>query len=398
MRMLLDEARLAAAIRHANVVSTLDVVEQAGELFVVMEYVHGAALSRLLSLAELPVPPAVAVAIVTGALHGLHAAHEAKDEEGRPLEIVHRDVSPENVLVGTDGSARLLDFGVAKAASRLHTTRDGSIKGKLRYMAPEQLARRKVTRQTDVFAASAICWELLTGEKLFTGETDAEIVGAVLEAPIAAPSQVRPSVPMALDAIVLRGLSRDTTRRFSTARELALALAEACPPAGAAEVGLWVEGLASAELAKRQSRIADLEKAPLRADTLSATVTAYVPAPPRSRRVGVVVSGVAVSFAIAAGVVWLRGAPTGAVRSANAAPVTDLQPIASELPQEVAASSPPLAPLAPPLVPRTQAPVPRAKAAPAKTRSAAGVATTARSDCYELGPDGEPRLRRACMK
>jgi eukaryotic-like serine/threonine-protein kinase len=146
--MFLDEARLAAAIRHANVVATLDVVEQEGELFLVMEYVHGASLSRLVRETG-AIDPSIASAVVTGALHGLHAAHEAKDEEGHALEIVHRDVSPENVLVGVDGGARLLDFGVAKAASRLQTTRDGSIKGKLRYMAPEQLAGRKVTRRRD---------------------------------------------------------------------------------------------------------------------------------------------------------------------------------------------------------------------------------------------------------
>src|SRR5262249_50892141 len=153
--MFLDEARLAARIKHPNVVPTLDVVAEDGELFLVMEYVHGESLSRLLRVAinrgEM-VPPRIVSSIIAGVLYGLHAAHEAKSESGEPLNIVHRDVSPQNILVGSDGVVRVLDFGVAKAAGRLHTTREGQLKGKIAYMPPEQLNNKPLTRRADVYA------------------------------------------------------------------------------------------------------------------------------------------------------------------------------------------------------------------------------------------------------
>jgi len=137
----LDEARIAARIRHQNVVPTLDVVAADGEIFLVMEYVEGEPLSRLIRMApQNKLPVDVACAIAEAMLAGLHAAHEARDERGSLLQIVHRDVSPQNVIVGTDGVARMLDFGIAKAVGRAHITRDGAIRGKFGYMAPEQLA------------------------------------------------------------------------------------------------------------------------------------------------------------------------------------------------------------------------------------------------------------------
>ncbi|MCL2447368.1 MAG: serine/threonine protein kinase, partial [Polyangiaceae bacterium] len=171
--MFLDEARLVARIRHPNVVPTLDVVAASSELFHVMEYVQGESLSRLaraLRAREERVPLPIVVRIMNDVLQGLHAAHEARDERGVPLHIVHRDVTPQNILVGADGVARLLDFGVAKAAGRAQTTQDGQIKGKLAYMAPEQLMSAGVTRETDLYAASVVLWEMLAGERLFTGE------------------------------------------------------------------------------------------------------------------------------------------------------------------------------------------------------------------------------------
>src|SRR5262249_55930470 len=145
-----EEARLAARVRHPNVVTMLDIVSKAGEAFLVMDYVEGVSLASLVKACAArgePVPPPVAAALVAQALHGLHAAHEARNEAGEMLNLVHRDVSPHNVLVGVDGVARVVDFGVAKAIGRQQTTRDGRIKGKLGYMAPEQLAGRAVTRK-----------------------------------------------------------------------------------------------------------------------------------------------------------------------------------------------------------------------------------------------------------
>src|SRR5437588_9653608 len=172
--MFLDEARLCGRIRHPNVVPTLDVVTVEGEIFIVMEYVAGEALSKLLKTAwsrGVAMPPRVAATIVSSILHGLHAAHVAKDEHGRELGIVHRDVSPQNILVGGDGTSRVLDFGVAKARGRLQTTRDGQVKGKIAYMPPEQLSGGAVTRQSDIYAASVVRWEALAGRRLLDGET-----------------------------------------------------------------------------------------------------------------------------------------------------------------------------------------------------------------------------------
>lgn len=260
--MFLDEARLAARIQHMNVVAILDVVAREGELFIIMEYVHGESLSKLIKEArkrKTPLPPKVVSAIVIGALEGLHAAHEAKSEQGEPLGIVHRDVSPQNVMVGVDGIAKVLDFGVAKAAGRMQTTRDGQIKGKLAYMAPEQLKAQDVDRRTDIYAASVMLWEALTGRRLFKADDDVGLFGMVLHAQVEPPSSVVPSLPPELDAVVMRGLERDPEKRFATARDMAEALEKAVGYASAREVGSWVEKLASDTLDVRSQKIVEVE-------------------------------------------------------------------------------------------------------------------------------------------
>src|ERR1700722_19538002 len=189
--MFLDEARLAARIRHPNVVPTIDVVATSGELFLVMEYVQGESLARLVRISrdkDTLISPNVVTTIMAAVLQGLHAAHEARDERGDPLGIVHRDVSPQNILVGTDGMARVLDFGVAKAAGRIQTTRDGQLKGKLGYMAPEQIQGREVDRRTDVYAAGVVLWEVLTRQRLFFADNEAMVMRAVLERVVERPS------------------------------------------------------------------------------------------------------------------------------------------------------------------------------------------------------------------
>jgi serine/threonine-protein kinase len=168
--MFLDEARVAARIRHPNVIPTLDIVAAEGELLLIMEYVQGESLSRLnrASLqAAVDTPLPVISAIVAGALHGLHAAHEASGENGEPLHIVHRDVSPQNILVGEDGVVRVLDFGIASAVGRLQVTRDGQIKGKLAYMPPEQFWGKPLDRRADVYAMAVVLWECITQRRLF---------------------------------------------------------------------------------------------------------------------------------------------------------------------------------------------------------------------------------------
>ena len=260
--MFLDEARLAARIRHPNVVQTLDVVALEGELFLVMDYVQGESLARLLRAShkkKQPLPLSVVSGIVCGALHGLHAAHEATNEQGEPLDIVHRDVSPQNVLVGADGVPRVLDFGVAKAVGGIHTTREGQVKGKLAYMAPEQLRSGTVDRRSDVFAAGIVLWEALTLRRLFTGESEGAVITNVLEQTIKAPSTIVGELPEALDAVVMRALDRDRSGRFESARQMALALEASVPIASPTRVADWVDGLAGEILAQRAQSVMRIE-------------------------------------------------------------------------------------------------------------------------------------------
>ena len=268
--MFLDEARLAARIHHPNVVQTLDVVAVSGELFLVMDYVSGEPLSRLRKLSNekgLQIRPRIVTSVLCGALHGLHAAHEATSDRGESLGIVHRDISPQNILVGVDGIARVLDFGVAKALGRVHTTRDGRLKGKLAYMAPEQL-QGKATRRTDLFAASVVLWEALTGERLFTGDDEQEVVGQILSRAISPPSMflhgeastgITTEQLRLLDDVTLRGLARAPGERFETAREMALALEQCFGIASQAEVGGWVQSTAGRTLDDRAQRVAEIE-------------------------------------------------------------------------------------------------------------------------------------------
>ncbi|HEY1955959.1 MAG TPA: serine/threonine-protein kinase [Polyangiaceae bacterium] len=264
LAMFLDEARLVTRIRHPNVVQPLDVIVEHGEVLLVMEYIHGDALSRInrvLRPRNERIPLRIAVAIMAGVLHGLHAAHEAKSERGEPLGIVHRDVSPQNVIVGVDGIARVLDFGIAKAADQVHLTREGELKGKLIYMAPEQLLGEQLTRRTDIFAASIVLWECFTGQKLFESDSQSALLARARMQKVDAPSELAPEISPTLDQIVLKGLAMRQEERWATARAMALALEEAVSPATPAQVGAWVEEVAAKALDERQRRIDEIESA-----------------------------------------------------------------------------------------------------------------------------------------
>jgi eukaryotic-like serine/threonine-protein kinase len=263
--MFLDEARLAARIRHPNVIGTLDVVALSGELFLVMEYVHGESLFRLMKTARdsaRPIPLPIASAIMVGVLDGLHAAHEATNEREEPLSIVHRDVSPHNVIVGAnDGLARVLDFGIAKAADRTHSTRDGQIKGKLSYMAPEQLSSGVVDRTSDVYSASVVLWEAITGARLFPGESELKaMVMKVLSTEPDPPSRYVPNLPPELEALVMRGLRKNPEERTQTAREMARHLQKIVPVAPASDVAEWVQSMAGTVIGERARRVAAIEQ------------------------------------------------------------------------------------------------------------------------------------------
>lgn len=257
----LDEARLASRVRHPNVVATLDVAKSESELFVAMEYVHGASFAELLAAAKeqgrrAPVP--VVVAIMGGILRGLHAAHEAKGEDGVPLRLVHRDVSPQNILVGADGVARIADFGVAKARGRAVSTQDGTIKGKLAYMAPEQLCGGEVDARTDVFAAGVVLWEAITGRRLFAGDSEGETVMNVMTSAIVPPSRYA-DVETELERAIMRALEREPAHRFESAREMSKEIEVNGLLASPTTVAAWVEELASRTLSYRAERLAELE-------------------------------------------------------------------------------------------------------------------------------------------
>lgn len=260
--MFLDEARLAARVRHPNVVPILDVVSLPTELFIVLEYVAGESLASLFraeAQAGRRIPPDVASAIVVGVLTGLHAAHEAKSESGAPLRIVHRDVSPHNVVVGADGLPRVLDFGIAHAAERLSMTRAGEVKGKPGYMSPEQVAGREVDRRTDVYSAGVVAWEILTGRRLFEGVNDAQVFQRVSAGVRVSVRDLVPEIPAELDAVVMRALALEPAQRFQSAKDFALALEHALPPASPRAVAEWVERVAGAGLAARAARVTAIE-------------------------------------------------------------------------------------------------------------------------------------------
>src|SRR5688500_10944617 len=203
--MFLEEARLAARVHHPNVVSTLDVVSDDGELFLVMEYVPGESLSRLVRKMrenDKRVPPRYLIGLMCGALEGLHAAHEAKSEKGVPPGMVHRDVSPQNIHCGVDGIPRVLDFGIAKATNRVQETRTDQIKGKVAYMSPEQLAKGPIDRRADVYSASVVLWEALTGQRLFKADDIPSLVYAIMNDVVRPPSEIAPELPKELDAII----------------------------------------------------------------------------------------------------------------------------------------------------------------------------------------------------
>ena len=240
-----DEARIAARIRHPNVVQTLDVIAQDGEVFLVMEYVHGEPLSRLImstSKRKEKIPPRIVAAILASALHGLHAAHEAKDSLGKPLGVVHRDISPQNIMVGVDGVTRVLDFGIARAAGRLVMTADGSIKGKIAYMAPEHLRGQELDRRADVHAAGVVLWEALTCKRLHNPTSNALTLERDAHGNVEAPSVRVPSLPKVFDEITLRALRIAPEERFPTALAMAEALENSRMLATTSEIAAWMQG------------------------------------------------------------------------------------------------------------------------------------------------------------
>ncbi|MCU0672455.1 MAG: serine/threonine protein kinase [Myxococcota bacterium] len=235
VEMFVDEALLCARIQHPNVVHVEELRESNGTHLLVMEYVAGCSLGQLLrALAKRQrrMTPELAVHVAIHVLDGLHAAHELKNEQGAPMEVVHRDVSPDNVLLAWQGHVKLIDFGVAKAMSRRTQTSGSMLKGKIRYMSPEQAFGRAVDRRTDVYALAIVLWECLTMRRLFSGSgADLELLEQVRNPTIVPPSQLVSDLPPALDAILLKALAREANDRYASAREMRRALADAMPRA-----------------------------------------------------------------------------------------------------------------------------------------------------------------------
>lgn len=434
--MILDEARLAARIVHPNVVQTLDVVTDGpapGEIFIVMEYVQGESLSRVqraLWQRGERTPIATATTILGAVLHGLHAAHEAKTEQGAPLGIVHRDVSPQNVMLGADGSVRILDFGVAKAAGRMQSTREGSIKGKIPYMAPEQIRGGQVTRASDVYAASVVLWELLTGRRLFEAENEVILIHRITAADphIDPPSHWHHGVSPELDALVLRGLAPEPERRFASAREMAQALERVAPLVPSSRLGEWVEELAAGALSKRAAVLASIESQP--APTIPAEPSSsaafgstlrLADAPQAARDFAQTVkyaetlnthAGTALSTESRKGarrtrvallvslITMLLGAGAGLALWLGLRSAPEPASVSAEMPPTLASAAPATAPAAEPTP--TLPPVPSAvSAAPTASSHAKAKTSGPRRSCnppYEVDANGIKTYKRECLK
>jgi eukaryotic-like serine/threonine-protein kinase len=364
VRMLIDEARVVSRIRHPNVNSTIDVLEDHGELFIVMDYVHGVTLAQLVRQTKRerePLPERMALRMIQCVLHGLHAAHEATDEHGRRLNVIHRDVSPENIIVGVDGYAHLIDFGIARALGRLTHSMEGELKGKLSYLAPEQLIGEKPTAQTDVFSASIVLWQMLTGRRLFDGDNAGAISHAILTEDPPPPSTIQPHLSPELDRIVLKGLARQREDRWLSAADMADAIEQLGGMATHREVAEWVKRVGANRLAHVAAAVQSVERAarppkdvvehePLREPPPASKDTAEPAAPAQHGRVA---SPSPLRTWLLVGAGLLVGCLVGALApfrwiEPSAPPSVTPAPVASARPAPAASSPAPLSSSTPP--------------------------------------------------
>jgi serine/threonine-protein kinase len=396
---LLREARLGACVRHPNVVAVLDSGVD-DEPYLVMDLVEGRTLGALLrelgGLQEkAPIP--VAVAVIGDLLAALHAAHEATDEEGRPLMLVHRDVSPQNVLVGSDGITRLIDFGIARALDVTQT--HGRIKGKLGYVAPEQIDGA-TTRRTDIYATSVVLWETLAGAN-FVPRSSPSFRAALAAARREPPSVLRPGLSPALDAVVLRGLSLDPEDRFPDAATMQRDLEAASPRASNAEVRAWLLGSkrkpsVEAMFAGEEEDATAGDDDETTASVEQATRVNAAPSPPRRRRP---VAGALIAVAVVVAMLVTIGLWRARSRDVSSpAPGRASKTLASTPPS-------PLTAVAPSAASKEEEPVQIARPAtsmssstPPRPRSPAG---RGRQDCmppWVILPDGRKHFREECFQ
>lgn len=433
--MFMDEARLASNINHPNVVASLDVVAEQGELLVVMEYVHGESFAGLLRLSRqteaLP-PVPVVVRVLCDALEGLHAAHTAS-LAGLSLNIVHRDVSPQNIMVGADGNTRVLDFGIAHAALRSHMTAAGTVKGKVAYMSPEQVRGLPVDARTDVFAAGVVLWESLVGRRLFFAPDSREAVKLLLSSPIPAPSSLVPSLSPALDQVVLKALARKVDERFASAQELAEALRHAANEGSRRDVADWVGRVAKQGLAERLAKLQALEASAIHTSaaapvpvvtaswpqhaapspdggaTQGATSTSVLPQPAADKRRRLAPWLFAATGVLTAVVAWTQqDRPQSPATSAAQAPppTTAIEARPRVAPQAPAAPAvtPAISPLPPaePLQPRSSSRTTANKPTRKKPRTVTAVdqRSAGRAPCnppYRIDASGVRRVKPECL-
>ncbi len=296
--MFADEAKLAAQLNHPNIVHIYDLGKiEAGGYFIAMEHVEGRDLRAILESARevgMPLPVPLAVYIASKVASALDYAHRRRDGEGRDLHIVHRDVSPQNILISYEGDIKLCDFGIAKAASKVSQTESGALKGKIQYMSPEQAWGKPIDRRSDLFSLGVVLYELLTEQKLFGGDSDMIILEKVRAAAAAAPSEINPEVPKPLDTIVLKALAREADERYANAsdllRDLEAVLYSYTPAPGSADLAIFLHRLQSEEAAAAEAQAreaaravpeAEIEQKPRRAKA-APVARRTVPAAPAS--------------------------------------------------------------------------------------------------------------------
>lgn len=289
--MLRDEARFAARLHHPNVVPVVDLGTDGEDHYIVLDYVEGPSFSKLWKQSNGKLPRELLVSIVIDALDGLHAAHILKDENGDDLRLVHRDVSPSNILVGIDGIARITDFGIAKAKSRITSTQPGTVKGSLQYMSPEQIKNvSSIDCRTDIWSVGVILWNVLTCERLFEADNDGAIVEAILNKEVRPPSITSARPPACFDEVVLRALERDREKRFASALEMADALRKIAAEHGMMgsrqQLASWVEGLFGDDLERRRAEVRNVvnrrSATPITNEVSRVTVLPFLSTPPPS--------------------------------------------------------------------------------------------------------------------
>ena len=357
IRMFLDEARLAATMSHPNIAQVFDVDRSDGRYFFAMEYVDGRDLVAIRKAGgRLALEHVLAIAV--GVTAALHYAHELRDAEGRPRGVVHRDVSPSNVLISHDGAVKLVDFGIARAAGRLTTTRAGTLKGKVRYMSPEQCAAHELDRRSDIFSLGAVLYELTTDHAPFTAEADVALAHRIATEDAPPPSSRVAAYPPGLERIVMRALARDRDARYPTAQALQVDLENL-----AVELGLVISPVGLAGCMKRLFA-ASVDPAPEAPEARGATAIAAAatrptkPARPTRRRLVSrrwVLTGALATVALAAGgyAVLSPSPPPPTPAPAVAVPTPPPPPPAPAPTTDVAASAPapapaPAAPAKPP--------------------------------------------------